>query len=338
MPTLVEDVARSALAAIDTDAGLVRAVRWTSERYRELSNRANFRHLRKVGEINLPAPIGNGGGNIILPTPPNFGLATVTRDSNVVVGDATSSPFWTSALIGRHFRAQVTWYEIVDVVPSATAAQLILKSNYAESPVTAQGTTNNATISYLIVQRFTKLPDDVRYIGDFVHMRRRRRLRPLSVTELDQTYPARNNVTGGPRVVTEQGVDADGHKIVEMYPYNDLSEQIRYVFWQVSRDLQISDVLPVEIDLTLLKRGVLVDVFRYEMAKAARLGKVDAAALWRNEMRAQVTEWERAMQDAIRADKGQDDVTLILRTGGVLPSDDPLITTAHDEVLARWPI
>lgn len=338
MAVLTEDVARAALAAIDTDAGLVRAVRWTSERYRELTNRANFRHLRRVGELNLPAPIGNGGGNIILPTPPNFGLATVTRDSNIVTGDTTSSPFWTSALIGRHFRAQVNWYEIVDVNSSATAAKLILKSNYAESPVLATGVANTGTISYLVVQQWTRLNPQVRYLGDFLHMRRRRRLQPLSGTELEMAYPARNNVTGGPRIVSERGTDADGRKIVEMYPYNDLSEQIRYVYWEVSRDLQIGDPLPVEMDLTLLKRGVLCDLFRYEMAKAARNGQIEKAALYRNEMRAQSTEWERAMLDAIKADKGQDDVTLILRTHGAGMADDPLITTAHDEVLARWPI
>lgn len=317
MSVLTEDVARAALAAIDTDAGLFRAVRWTSERYRELTNRANFRHLRRVGEITLPAPVDTG-------------TVTVARDSNIVTGDATASPAWTSDLIGRGFRARVAWYEIVDVRPSSSAATLVLKSDFAEDDVTAS--------SYLVVQRFTRLDPQVRFLGDFVHMRRRRRLHPMAVTELDMTYPARNNVTGGPRIVTEQGVDADGRKLVELYPYNDLSEQIRYVYWQVSRDLQLGDALPVEVDLVLLKAGVLVDLFRYEMAKAARMGQIDKAGLYRNEMRAQSTEWERKMQDAIKADKGQDDITLILRTHGAGMADDPLIMTAHDEVLARWPL
>lgn len=330
MAVLVEDVARAALAAVDTDAGLLRAVRWTSERYRELTQRARFRHLRTIGEVHVPAPLTTG-------------LCTVVRDSNRVTGNAAASVTWTTSLIGRHLRVQVTWYEIVDVIPSATAAVLILKAAYAEAPAATQPT------GYRIVQRHVALAHDVRYLGEFLFMRRRRRLRPISLAELDMMFPGRNNITNGPRVVCEIGTTPDGvsgpsgeftgpRKIIEMYPYSDLSETYRYAYWPVSRDLQIGDMLPDALDLTLLKRGVLVDVFRYEMAKAARMGQMDKAQLYRNEMRAQTTEWEGAILDAIKADKGLDDVTFILRTGGVMPSDDPLIKDAHDMVYARWPL
>lgn len=314
----VEELARAALAAIDTDAGLLRCVRFVSERYRELTQRARFRHLRRIGEINIDAPVTTG-------------LATVTRDSDIVTGDADSSPLWTSALIGRHFRAQVTWYEITDVVPSATAAQLRLKSKYSEAPAATQPT------GYRIVQRYVRLDPMARHFGDFVLMRRRRRLHPLSLKELDMSYPARNTITAGPRFVSEIGTDADGRKLVEFYPYSDLSEMVRYAYWPIARDLQIGDTLPDEIDLVLLKKGVLVDLFRYEWAKAARLNAIEKAALYRNEMRAQVTEWEVGILDAVRADKGMDDVTMILKTGGAMVGDDPLIKDAHDEVYSRWP-
>lgn len=318
MPLFVEDIARASLAAIDTDAGLLRCVRFVSERYRELTGRARFRHLRRVGELNLPAPVTDG-------------LATVARDSNLVTGDSTASPTWTTALIGRHFRQSVTWYEIVDVRPSATAAVLVLASAYAENPETTQ------PASYRIVQRHTPLASDVRYLGAFVHMRRRRTMRTLSLAELDMIYPSRHNITGGPRNVTEIGVDAQGRKIVELYPYNDLSEQIRYVYWPKSRDVKVNDTLPDEIDLVHLKAGVLVDLMRYEAARAARLGLMDKAGFYRNEYRAQTQEWERMILDAIRADKGLDDTTFILTKGGAAgPMDGDLVTDAHDSVLFNW--
>ena len=334
MPIPVEDLGRSVLAAIDTDAGLLRTIRWTSERYRELCNRAKFRHLRRIGEVNIPAPVTTG-------------LATVTRDSNVVTGDVNASPTWDSTLIGRHFRAQVVWYEIVNVIPSATAAQLILRSKYSEAPAASQPT------GFRIVQRYVPLDPMVRWVGDFVLMRRRRRLRPMSLKELDMIYPARNNITNGPRVVSEIGITADGfgatpdipsqnsRKTMEFYPYSDLSEMVRYAYWPISRDLQVGDFLPDEVDLVLLKKGVMIDLFRYEMGRAARLGQQPKSEMYRNESRAQTTEWERGILDAVRADKamGQDDMTFILRSGGYLPSDEPLITTARDEVFwARWPL
>ncbi len=318
MPLLVEEIARASLAAIDTDAGLLRCVRFVSERYRELTGRSRFRHLRRIGELNLPAPVTTG-------------LATVARDSNLVTGNTTASPVWTEALIGRHFRQSVTWYEIVDVRPSATAAVLVLASNYAENPETTQ------PASYRIVQRHTPLNPDVRYLGNFVHMRRRRTMRILSLAELDMIYPSRHNITGGPRNVTEIGVDAQGRKIVELYPYNDLSESVRYVFWPKSRDVKVSDTLPDEIDLVHLKAGVLVDLMRYEAARAARLGLMEKAAFYRNEYRQQTQEWERMIQDAIRADKGIDDTTFILTKGGAAgPLDGDLVTDAHDSVLFNW--
>src|SRR5207253_3230676 len=131
----------------------------------------------------------------------------------------------------------------------------------------------------------------------------------------DMMFPARNNVTGGPRYLADLGVDHEsGLRVIEAYPYNDLSEQIVYTYWQTARDLQIADVLPNEVDVVLLKAGVLIDVFRYEMARAQRDAKVEQAALWRNESRAQTTEWESKIMDAIRVDRASDDLTFILRT------------------------
>jgi len=328
MPT-VGDCARSALAAIDTNAGLPRAAKWVSERYRELSARTRLRHLMQTGEILLPAPT-------------TAGTVTVTPGSNIIIGDSATSTVWNTNLIGQFIRIQVAWYEIVDVVPFAAFVnpQLILKAPYTE-------TASGAGTGYRIVRRFTTLDPNVRFLGDFVHTRRRRPLKTTNKMALDLHYPGRQLITGGPRCVADLGVDPlTRQRRVEFYPYNDKSELIVYQYWTIAPDLTQpgtdpdQTVLPNEVDVALLKQGVLVDLYRYESAKLLHNGQIEAAALMRNEARAQQTTWESAILDMIRADRGTEDVSFVLklRGGGSDYLDDPLIMDAHDEVLARWPL
>ena len=315
-----EDVARAALSALNTDAGLLRAINWTSERYRELSARTRLRHLQRFAQIDLPAPV-------------TAGSATVTPGSTLVVGDAVASPTWNTNLIGQFFRAQVAWYEITNVVPSATTAVLNLRTPFAESA-------SGAGTGYRIVQRYVNLANGVRFLGAFVHARRRRKLDTVNRLDLDIRYPGRQNITGGPRVVCDLGVDPDTQRRrVEFYPYNDQEEMITYQYWMIAQDLKADTPLPPEIDLALLKIGVLCDLYRYKMAQLIALGQVEPAALMRNELRAQMTSWEGAIQDLIRADRGTEDVAMILRLHGPNRGlDNPLIKDAHDEVLNNWPL
>lgn len=328
MPS-VGDCARAALAALDTDAGLPRAAKWVSERYRELSARTRLRHLQTFGEFVLPAPV-------------NAGTCTVTPGSNKVFSDITAAAVWNTNLIGKFFRAQVSWYEIVDVFPNPLSATIVLKSAYAESA-------SGAGTGYNIVQRYTTLPDgNIRFLGVFVHGRRRHALKTTNKMALDLHHPQRHLLsTGGPRVVADLGADpTTGVRRVEIYPYPNQTEQITYQFWKIAPDLSQrgtdpdQTLLPNEVDLALLKQGVLVDLYRYEMAKLLHNGQIEAASLMRNEARAQATTWESAIQDLIRADRGTEDVSFVLRPTGKGTGfwDDPLIEDAHDHVLANWPI
>ncbi len=79
--TTVDSVARAALNAINSDAGLVRAVKYTSHRYRELTSDGKLRALRKLGELIIPAIV-------------NTGTVTTTRDSAVVTGNAAAQAVW----------------------------------------------------------------------------------------------------------------------------------------------------------------------------------------------------------------------------------------------------
>jgi hypothetical protein len=294
----VDDAAREALAAVDTDAGFLRAVDWASDRYRELTNRSRYRALRKVGEIVVPAKITTG-------------TITTTRGSNIVTGDATAQAEWVQHdLVRRHFRASPgrAWYEIEGMVVSGATTTLRLKSPFSENAVSGG--------AYEIVQRWTRVDDDARSLGKFVWMRFGRELEKTTLTELDVLFPDRLLVTaGGPFFVAEIGVDDDGVRLVEIYPYASTSEIFHYVYWPHSPRLRPGDSLPEGIDPYVLREGVVMDIYRWEMSRAIRAGNIEAAAVWRNEFRSQRQSWEQAIRDAGKADKGQTDVSLILRSG-----------------------
>jgi hypothetical protein len=289
-----DDVALAAISSVNTGAGLLQCVRWASERYREVSNRAKLTHLHRITEVSIPPPVTGG-------------MATVAIGSSVVSGDSTSSPLWTSALIGRFFRGQQNWYEITGIVPSTTAAQLLLRSRWAEP---GQGPTG-----YNIVARTLTLADNIRFLGKFVHVRMQRELVDYTRIGLDIVSPGRQLLNAsGPRAYADLGVDPEsGRRRIEIYPSSMNGEQLVYDYYQLSPDLTVDTPIPPEIDTGLLKAGVLVDICRWEMAKCYRLGQIDKGAYWANELRRQATEWESKMLDVIRADRADEDLTMILR-------------------------
>ena len=307
----VDQVARAALNAINSDVGLPRAIRYTSHRYRDLTNDGRLRALRKLGELVVPAVVDTG-------------TVDATRDSNVVTGDSDAQAVWTSALIGRYFRTSNAWYKVANVV----GGELRLESTFAEDDVDDG--------SYDVVPRFCPLPSNVRYLGTFVHTRLRRKLQTQTATEMDWNFPDRLLTSNaGPQVVIDFGRDDSGNRVVEIYPYSTDSEIIHYTYWERSPDLQVGDLLPYSVDEYALKEGVLIDLMRYEMSKAIRAGNMDAAGFWRNDYRAQETKWGKIKQEMLRADKGADDVTFILRHAGLDMSTDGIIRTAREEIWAR---
>ena len=306
-----EEVARSVLGAINTSANLLLAARWVSERYQKLCSRTRFRHLRTVKELLIPADIADG-------------TAAFIRGSRVVAGDATARSVWDVRVVGRHIRAATTWY----LVEEATAGELRLTVGFGETDTAS---------AYRVVPRHLTLDPQAKWLGDFVLMRRRRPLRNLTLSELDVLAPERQRITT-PDVWAEvgYGLTADGERArtVEMYPYCDDTELVHYVCWEQPEDLQYRDRIPAVIDAYVLKEGALIDAMRYEAAVAARAGQIDAAAYWRNEYRAQATSWERDILEAIRGDKGVDDVTFIMQRAGV-PATEMDIVTARDELFVR---
>lgn len=310
----VSDVARAVCATVDVSGGYLLAGKWVTDRYRELCSRSRFRHLRRIGELLLPADVAAG-------------TITITRGSRTVTGDATAAAAWKPSHVGWSIRPRISWYE----VESISGTTLVLRTAFAEDSVTAS--------AYRLVQRYAFLDPSVRWLGDFVHMRRRGPVTRTSLAELDILAPSRPRVTGGPELYAEVGeaVDANGQraKQLELYPYCDQDELIHYVYYAEPPALTLEDLIPVSIDEHTLREGALIDAMRSKMVEADKAGQVERAAFWRNEYRAQKTSWEQYILNAIKTDRGTDDVTFILqRAGYTAPSQD--IVTARDQVIANW--
>lgn len=311
MPT-VEYVARGVLAAIDSDASLVLAQQWVNERFQQIAARARLRALRKLGTISLPSKLSTG-------------TVDATRDSAVIVGDGTAAAAWDAALVGRHIRVRNAWYEIVGV----NGDELTLDAPYAEDSVAAYG--------YVIVQRFVPLPRDVRHIGTLVHARRWVAIQRVNQSELDRMSPSRSQVGGTPFVFAEAPPGPDNSiKRLELYPYSDISDVVHFTYWADPPQLELHDEIPGDIPAHTLKEGALIDLFRYESGRQARLGNVEAAGFYRNEARTQRTQWEnKDMPEAIGADGGSDDVRFIAwNVGRGLIEGD--IMTARDQVWSGY--
>lgn len=313
----IEEIARGVLSDTGTDAGHVLCAQWIADRYVELVSKVRFRHLRKLGEVVVPATV-------------TAGTVTLTQQSPVITPDATALAAWNAlgslnTLVGRSLRAQDTEWGIIDAVEGST---LILRTPRVQASVVGTG--------YWIAARSVALDTSARWLGEFVHMRRRQALLSVSLTELDLDAPWRDQLSAPPNVVAEVERAADGTKRVEFYPYPNVDELIHYVYWAIPPTLGFDDILPKEIDAYVLRDGALIDAMRYEASKAARMGKIEQAAYWRNEYRAQETSWRDSMRDAARTDRGMDDVSFIVQgmTGRRPGWGD--ITTAHELVWSRW--
>src|SRR6266404_827773 len=342
------DVARSALSAVDSNAGLLQAVRWVSDRYRQLSNRGKLRALRKIQKLIIPAAITDG-------------TATFTRGSSIVYGDATAQAAWNAgrstvnqdniledtdsnpSVVGRYIRYSRVWYKIVSVENQVVGTiQLRLESPVADTSsggaAAVSGTVPSGTgVAYKLVQRHTRLPQDTRFVGRFVQERLWRPISAVSISELDLMHPERLFVAGtGPELVAEIGDADDGTRLVEFYPYPLRNEAIMFTYYQKTPDLLPGSLLPHELDVEALKMGVLIDVYRYEMAKSLRANQVEVAAVWRNECRAQETTWEKRIEEMLRVDRASDDISVILHTmGPPVIGDFTFLRTARQDAISR---
>lgn len=312
MATL-ESIAADVSAAVVNGPGYTFIAKWVQNRYYQWATRSKLKHLRQLGQLNIPAAITTG-------------LATFTRDSAVVTFDATGgSAILANEVVGRYIRGSVVWYEILSrQSDGAGNVSVLLKQPFAESSVTLG--------AYTIVSRYTPVDPRAAYLGtSFVHARRRRPLARLDMDQLNLQAPYRPLVgSAGPQYVAE-GPEVNGVKTLEVYPYPAESEAIFYVYWQNPPELSLTEELSSNVKAYALKEGALIDLYRWKMSQALDKGAVEVAGFWRNEARAQETMWERYLSELIGADHGDEDGQMILK---MLAGNSQLteIRTARDQV------
>ena len=298
----VEELVKESLATMSSEVSYLMGVKWLNDRYKELVSRVRFNHLRRIGEFRTGAVIDTG-------------TITATRDSAAIVGVTTTwattpavfattvQPYWA-------FKAGVAWYEVDAVVGDLS---LTLATAYSE-------TTEAAGSSYKLVKRYHPLDSNARWLGQFVHPRIGLPLgEPISQDELDSIDARRTLVGSTPTYVSSVGTtktgnsDGVGTLMVELYPYPDEAELIKYVYWDIPSAFGITDTIPPQIDGYILKDGLYVDYCKYMMAKREHQGKLEHTTFWRNEMHAARTVWEGKINQAVRADRAVDDTTFILQ-------------------------
>lgn len=321
--TAVSQLVNAVLASVDSDAGPELVAGWASERLRELTNRANLRWLLRFAEFVAPATIIDG-------------TVTVTLGDEVIVGDATARAAWAAVgsadIAGRSFRidGQRNWFTVTGLSGSN---DLLLEASYVTPFVDASTTVTGA--GYKLAKRYNELADGVRHLGIFSHQRLLTPLEEVSHEELDLAMTGRVLVADIPRYWAEAGVSPDGRKLVEIYPYAKTAQLLRYSYYAIPPDLRLEHDLPAEVDLHVLKTGILVDLYRYEFAKALRANMPESGATWRNEMNTMTTRWEDKIREAVRASHGSDTATFQMLTSGFPSSDDRRIRNAYDYVWQR---
>jgi len=309
----VDELARDIVGSLAINEGYLIAARWVDNRYKQLVSRVRFRHLRKVGEIQIPATYDTG-------------TLTTTRDSTTVTGSGTtwetnigsgSQEYW-------YLKPSSAWYKIASV---GGETSITLTTAFSEDAVAAG--------AYKAVKRHHPLDTTARWLGDFILTRLRLPLSVMSVEEMDRSYPGRILTDQYPQAVAQIGVDSNNYLMVEFYPYSASSEIVHYVYWDLPTELTIGSTIPAQIDPYVLKEGALVDAYRYLKSKSRQKGDHEGANSWRNDEFAQETRWERRIQEAAGTDQGIDDKAFILSMfGGRVGSGD--IRTARDHVLTNW--
>jgi len=297
---------------------------WVADRYVQLAVK-RFKHLRKFGQLMVPATI-------------TAGTVTATRDSNTMKLDATAQaalaadPYLTTnPIAGRWIRPSVSWYRIKTYV--APTITLDTNVKFAEDDVSGGG--------YTIAARTVPLDATARWIDDvMVSMRRRTPVYKRNWSELDNESPDRSSV-GDVAFAWHEAEHTNGVVSVELYPYCNTSEMYIYTWWPVPPSLAITDNIPTEIDAHVLREGAMIDAMRRKMAellntKPLTQEAIAAAATWRNDYRAQQTYWDgRVSRDAYMTDSAADDKTFVLQRGSYQPIEADL-RTAYDQVLATW--
>lgn len=299
---------------------------WIGLRYQELCAQSSFRHLRKVGQLYLPAPIGNATQ---APNYPAGGTFTVTLDSPFIQANPTASaalaayPGAPNSIENQWWRLGQgsVWYKIVEVNPANPVQWVLtLETPYASdntgNSLFGQGVQTLTGLSYYIIPRYVPLAPAARRIGTMVIPAMFRPLNLKSEDELNLLYSNRFLIAYPPRdyAIVSSDLGFQGRpKIAEFYPYPQASTTIAYTYWKTPPALGLDDLVPPTIDRDILKTGALADSWFSASADFLKKGNVEASVTARNYGNQEESKYLQKVSRAIRNDRGSDDLKFILR-------------------------
>jgi hypothetical protein len=312
----VEEVVKDIQSIAPIDVSPMALAKWIDNRYKEIVSRVRFKHLRKTGELVLPALIDDGS-------------VTITRGSTSLTGDGSTweTDIGSGDQTHYYFRGSNAWYKIASVDGEEA---ITLASAFAEDSISGA--------SYKIVKRTHALASDARWLGAFVIPRLAYRLNFVTREEFDISYPGRR-ISGVPLMVAcEDGVDSNGYTQIEIYPPPSQTELVRYAYWSLPTSLTMGSTIPQVIDAYVIKEGAMIDVYRKAKFVEVEKGNVDAAGLYSNSEAKQRTIFDKYIKDAIRTQQGNDDLSFILQGYGGVRYNPSEIRTARDHILANWSV
>lgn len=305
----VRDIAARAVSDLGLPIALA-SYDWVNNRFQEWATEKQLKPFRKLLELTLPATVRDG-------------VATATKGSNIVTGDATAIAAWSPVLVGRFIKLKINWYEIASV-----GTTLILKSNYVEDTITAG--------AYNIVERRTKLDPRVRWVGAFINGFNGNVIEKCSLEALDTNFVSRRLVSGGPTRVAELGYNDEDILEMEFYPPDTKDVLIRYTGYVQPPDLKEDDFIPRYLDPYLLIEGVKINAMQMKAAEAANAGNAEIATFWRNASDRDQTRWERKKAASQKASEAVDDATFILKSFKTRGFEENAITDVRSHLFAGW--
>lgn len=193
----------------DTPPDSVLVWRWLRDRYRRIWGACSWSFAQKEYQVITTAAISSDS-------------VTVTKGSATVT-ETTSDSKWTTAVIGRKFRASPdsTWYTISNY-SNANPDTLTLDRVYEGTSATLAG--------YKIFQDTYSLSSDTGEITALLDTTRGFPLEQISLQESDRMYPGRAT-SGGPFMWALAGMDTSNIPKIQFYPIPSESHGylVRYI-------------------------------------------------------------------------------------------------------------
>jgi len=235
----------------------VLALRWLNDRYRQI-----------WGAV----PWGFAHKNAILQTTAQIESDSVTvTNASLTVTETTSDAKWTSAVVGREFRAtgDNEYYTIAGYT-NANPDTLTLDRVYEGTTGTVHG--------YSVHQRIYALSSEVGQILTMTDLNHQRPLERVSQQELDYIDPSRATY-GEPRWYAPSGRDGNDIQQVELYYIPDEAYGISYSYIQEAPYVVGGEAkLVPQVFQSLLKHGWKADYWHWRCAFEDARGAEQAQA------------------------------------------------------------